>query len=439
MGNKIVLVGSGAREDALGRRIKETGSSLFTVMGNQNPSLNKISERVVYAEPENYEKILNFIEEVDPDLVFVSPDGYLSTPLVDRLEVRKYRVASPNSKAFQIESSKIYMRQLIKRFGIPGNIKCETFNDVYELQKFLKENSSMMFAIKPSGLTGGKGVKVMGDQINSIYEAIEYGSRIIERDKLVLVEEKIQGIEFSIQAFTDGQNFIFGPVAQDHKRLMENDIGPNTGGMGSITDWDGNLPFLDIETINKAKDITKKIVNSIYSDGSIFRGVIYPQFMLTGNDLKIIEVNGRIADPEGINMLSLFEGDVVDILFSISDGSLNESMGKFRKKASVVKYLVPPGYGTSPQKTKMKVNSNDLKSNFRIYYGSVNGEMDEFETTSSRSIALYAEADSIFEASDIIEKNLWRIEGDYFMRHDIGTKKNISEKMNLIYKKEKRS
>ncbi|MGP6220688.1 phosphoribosylamine--glycine ligase [Caldiplasma sukawensis] len=437
MSNKIVLIGSGAREDALGRRIKESGASLFTVMSNQNPSLNKISEKVAYAEPDNYEKILNFIEEVDPDLVYVSPDGYLATPLVDRLEVRKYRVASPNSKAFQIESSKIYMRQLIKRFGIPGNIKFQTFNDVYELQKFLNENSKMMFAIKPSGLTGGKGVKVMGDQINSIEDAIEYGSTLIEKDKLVLVEEKIQGIEFSIQAFTDGQNFIFGPVAQDNKRLLENDIGPNTGGMGSITDWDGNLPFLDKETIEKAKDITKKIVSSIYSDGSIFRGVIYPQFMFTGNDVKIIEVNGRIADPEGINMISLLEGNVVDILFAISEGSLSENMGKFRKKASVVKYLVPPGYGTSPQKTKLKVNSNDLKSNFRIYYASVNGEIEEFETTSSRSLALYAEADSIFEASEIIERNLWRIEGDYFMRHDIGTRKNISSKMNFIYGKGK--
>ncbi len=425
---KVVLVGSGGREDALARRIKESGGTIVTIMTNDNPSIRSLSEKTYFFTENDVESILNTIKEENPDLVYVSPDSFLETNLVDKLEYAKIRVASPTSRAFKIESSKIYMRQLMKRYGIQGNIKFEIFDSDYEVSKFL-EDTSKEFAIKPAGLTGGKGVKLTDSHFRNREEAKEYASEIIRKDRKVLIEEKVEGEEFSLQAFTDGATLFFSPIAQDYKRLGEGDTGPNTGGMGSITDRNGSLPFLRQESIDKAKEILRKFVASLYDDGALFRGIIYGQFMQTKKDIKVIEVNGRLADPEGINILNLLEGDVCELLMAIANAELSEKKFRFKMKASVVKYIVPKGYGTSPLPSTLRINTDNLPEDVKIFYGSVSGDLNEVKMTHSRALAIYAEAETIWEASEKIEANLWRIEGEYEMRHDIGTKKSLAKKV----------
>ena len=425
---KIVLIGSGAREDALARRLKESGGRIIAIMTNDNPSIRSLSDKVYFATENDVEMILDIIREESPDLVYVSPDSFLETPIVDKLEYSKIKVASPSSRAFKVESSKIYMRQLMKRYGIVGNIKFEVFDSEYEVGKYL-DDMTKEFAIKPAGLTGGKGVKLTDAHFNNREEAKEYAFSIIRNDKKVLIEEKVEGEEFSLQAYTDGTNLLFTPVAQDYKRLREGDQGPNTGGMGSITDRNGSLPFLRQESVDKAKEILNKFVKSLYDDGALYRGVIYGQFMQTKKDIKVIEINGRLADPEGINIMTLLDGDACELLMAVANAELAGKKFIFRRQASVVKYIVPKGYGYEPQKTTLKINRENMPEDVKIFYGSVSGSLDEVETTHSRALAMYAEGDNIWDASEKIEANLWRISGEYEMRHDIGSKKLVAKKV----------
>jgi len=220
------------------------------------------------------------------------------------------------------------------------------------------------------------------------------------------------------------------PVAQDYKRLYEGDNGPNTGGMGSITDKNFSLPFLGNKTVENAKKILNDIILSMRKDENEFKGIIYGQFMATENGVKVIEINSRFADPEGINVLTLLKSNIVDIFLDIYSGTLKNNIN-FDNKATVLKYIVPPGYGIKPVETELKIKDNIENDNFKLYYSSVNGELLNVKTTKSRALALTGIADSIYEASDIVENNLKNITGNYYIRHDIGTRNMIENKIKV--------
>ncbi len=423
-----MLVGGGGREDALARKLFHDGAELICIMPNENPSIKSVSSEVLVTNSMDTDLLANYIKDRNPDLVFVGPDGYLETNLVDKLLMTNIKIASPSSGAFKIESSKIFMRQLMKRYGIPGNLKYDVVDNEYDAQKILSDTKSN-FAIKPYGLTGGKGVKLTNHHFKSRTEAVNYATEIIRKDKRVLIEEAVTGEEFSMQLFTDGSDVLFAPIAQDYKRLYEGDIGPNTGGMGSITDKDMRLPFITSSNYEQAKQISRKFVTSMFEDGQMFKGVMYVQFMQTESGLKVIEVNGRLADPEGMNILTLMDGDSVDLLFRIANAEIAESKITFRKYATTLKYLVPPGYGVAPEPGNLSINLAGIPEHVKIYYSSVNGNLNNVQLTGSRGLAILAEGDSIEEASENVEMNLWRIGGKFEMRHDIGTREMIGKKL----------
>ncbi len=421
----VLLVGSGGREDAIARKIRET-DTLYSVVTNDNPSILSLSRDIMEYTRDSY-KIVDFAKKNKIDIAFIGPDGVLETDLVDMLLENHIPVASPTQKAAMIETSKEYMRSLMKKYRIKGDIENTVVRNREDLEKFFRDNDGE-YAIKPIGLTGGKGVKVMGLQINGVAEAIAYASEIIERDGRVLLEKRETGEEFSIQAFTDGTHIAFMPVVQDYKRLYEDDLGPNTGGMGSISDRNFILPFITIDTVNEAREILKKIVDSMREDGNAFKGVIYGQFMDTDHGVKVIEVNSRFADPEGINVLTLLKSNLVDIFLDIYSETLKENI-KFLNKATVLKYIVPPGYGIKPAESEITIKDNIESDRFKLYYSSVSGTMNRVKTSKSRALALIGIGDSIYEASDIVEEKLQYISGDYYIRHDIGTEQMLKRKI----------
>ncbi|WP_298277411.1 phosphoribosylamine--glycine ligase [Ferroplasma sp.] len=421
----VLLVGSGGREDAIARKIRET-DTLYSVVTNDNPSILSLSRDIMEYTRDSY-KIVDFAKKNKIDIAFIGPDGVLETDLVDMLLENHIPVASPTQKAAMIETSKEYMRSLMKKYRIKGDIENTVVRNREDLEKFFRDNDGE-YAIKPIGLTGGKGVKVMGLQINGVAEAIAYASEIIERDGRVLLEKRETGEEFSIQAFTDGTHIAFMPVVQDYKRLYEDDLGPNTGGMGSISDRNFILPFITIDTVNEARGILKKIVDSMREDGNAFKGVIYGQFMDTDHGVKVIEVNSRFADPEGINVLTLLKSNLVDIFLDIYSETLKDNI-KFLNKATVLKYIVPPGYGIKPAESEITIKDNIESDRFKLYYSSVSGTMNRVKTSKSRALALIGIGDSIYEASDIVEEKLQYISGDYYIRHDIGTEQMLKRKI----------
>ncbi len=424
----VLLIGSGGREDAVARKIVEK-DNLYSVITNENPSIIDLSQEYIEYNENNFNEIIKFSNENKIDIAFVSPDEILNTDLVNILRENHIPVASPSKKAAMIETSKEYMRYIMDKYKIKGNIENKIINNYDGLNKFFNGNDGE-YAIKPIGLTGGKGVKVMGLQLKNREEAIDYAKTIINKDGKVLIEKRETGEEFSIQAFSDGKNIVYMPVAQDYKRLYEGDNGPNTGGMGSITDKNFSLPFLSDKTVEDAKKILNDIITSMRKEDNEFKGVIYGQFMATENDVKVIEINSRLADPEGINVLTLLKSNIVDIFLDIYSGTLKNNI-KFDNKSTVLKYIVPPGYGMEPVETELKIKDNIENNNFKLYYATVSGELTKVKTTKSRSLALIGIADSIYEASDIVESNLKNITGNYYIRHDIGTRNMIENKIKL--------
>ncbi|MGC8608651.1 MAG: phosphoribosylamine--glycine ligase, partial [Thermoplasmata archaeon] len=249
MDTKVLLVGSGGREDAIARSIVNSNGILYSVMAHKNPSISRMSREFLICSEIDYKRIIDYCISTNIDIVFVGPDPVLETPLVDELLKRGITVASPTREAARIETSKAFMRDLLSKYNVNGNIEYHKFYSRDDVEKFMNSFGGDV-AVKPIGLTGGKGVKVMGEQLKDRGEAIQYADHLIQSDGMVLIEEKIEGEEFSLQAFTDGKDLAFMPIVQDYKKAYEGDKGPNTGGMGSISDKNFSLPFLS----SKAKD-----------------------------------------------------------------------------------------------------------------------------------------------------------------------------------------
>ncbi len=422
----ILLIGSGGREDAIARKINEK-DTLYSVLLNENPSIIRMSHKYMFYERNNDEKIVEFAKKNNIDIAFIGPDDILNTGLNDTLLNNHIPTASPSRSAARIETSKEYMRYIMNKYNIAGNVPNFIFTDADEAKSFIKENNKE-YAIKPIGLTGGKGVMVMGTQLKDKKDAMEYAEYIIKKDGKVLLEEKQNGEEFSLQAFTDGKTVVYAPIAQDYKRLYENDLGPNTGGMGSITDKDFSLPFIRTDQKKKAMKILSDIVNALREEGNPFSGVIYGQFMVNENSLKVIEINSRFADPEGINILTLLKTNIVDIFLDIYSKTLKNDI-KFDSMATTLKYIVPFGYGINPVETELLIENNIETDSLKLYYASVSGTMNRVKTTHSRSLALIGIAKSIYEASDIVEQSIHKISGNYYMRHDIGSREMVERKI----------
>lgn len=430
--NKILLVGGGGREDAICRKLVQSGAEVFSALGHENPDILKFSKKHVLLKETDYLSVVAFALDNSVDLAFVGPDPVLATPLVDELQKRKIRVASPSMNAARIETDKTFMRALLDRWKIAGNPLHSSFDNVEALVQGMRGFESE-FVVKPIGLTGGKGVKVMGDHFTTREEGVTYAKELIQKDGRVLIEEKMVGEEFSLQVFCDGKNIAPMPLAQDYKRAYEGDLGPNTGGMGSITDANHLLPFIPPIMRNQALDILKQVVNSMRVDGYPFRGVMYGQFMVTGNGLKLIEINARFADPEGINVLFLMEENLTDVLFAIADGSLSEAV-KFRKKATVLKYVVPVGYGSNPVPGELSIEPL-IDKETGLFYASVSGTLSKVKMSSSRALAIIAEGGSIPEAGDKVDRCLASVKGNYYVRKDIGTQALLQRKIDRMNEK----
>jgi phosphoribosylamine--glycine ligase len=272
--------------------------------------------------------------------------------------------------------------------------------------------------IKPAGLTGGKGVKVMGEHLKTLQEGKAYLEEVLKNDRVV-IEERLQGEEVTIQAFVDGQHVVPMPTVQDHKRAYEDDQGPNTGGMGSYTDHTEILPFMMLEDYNEGVEIMKSTVEALKKElGIVYKGTLYGQFMITRDGMKVIEYNARFGDPEAMNVLSLLKSDFVEICQSMIDGSLDQINIEFDRSATVCKYVVPKGYPEHPLKDSPLTVTE--KPEYNVFYASVNARDDKVYTTSSRSLAIVGIADTIAEAEMLSEEGLANVQGEFHCRHDIG-------------------
>ncbi|MGI0148412.1 MAG: phosphoribosylamine--glycine ligase, partial [Thermoplasmata archaeon] len=385
---KVLVVGGGGREHAIVEALRRSGAELYAVMANQNPGIRRAAKDVLLGDVTAVDRIVEWAKGRSVELAVIGPEAPLAAGIVDQLDASGIPAVGPSQEAAQLETNKAFTRELMKEHQIPGLPRYWVFDELGAFEAFVND-SDFEFVIKPLGLTGGKGVKVWGDHFASKSEALAYGREILEKKiggfSRFLVEEKLIGEEFSLQAFCDGRTLVPTPIAQDHKRAYEGDKGPNTGGMGSYSYPDHLLPFLTREDFEGALTTMRETVAAMESRGTPFKGILYGGFMATKDGAKLLEFNVRFADPEAMNVLPILEDDFLEACVRLTDGRLPASL-RFARKATVCKYVVPMGYGSHPKAgEQLKVDEDSIRQlGAKLFYASVDQKGGHLYTTTSR-------------------------------------------------------
>ena len=416
---KVGIIGSGGREHALCESLKNSSKieKIFCFPGNAGTA--DIAENVIL-DLNNFENIKNFVLEKKIDLIIVGPEKPLVDGIVDYLEQYKIKVFGPNKIASQLEGSKIFTKQLCKKFKIP-TAKFGIFKNKSDAKKFI-ENSSFPIVIKADNLASGKGVYICSDIKESEIAIDEIFDGKFGIAKNLLIEEFLKGEEMSFFIVSDGISIKKFGTAQDHKRVLEGDKGKNTGGMGAYS------PSRLI-----SKDLEKKIINKIINPtlqglselGSQYKGFLYAGLMIVENEPFLIEYNVRMGDPECQTILPKLKTDITEIFLACCEKKLEDLNIKWLDKKSLCVVVCSKGYPDKFQKNieiknleNIKLNNDDFlfhagtsKKNKRIY--AIGGRVLNFVSIS----------DSFNDAKNKIQKNLDKLDWSAgFYRKDIGHK-----------------
>ena len=435
---RVLLVGGGAREHAIADALVRSGAELYAMLPNRNPGILALAKEHVVAKDTDAEAAASAARRFAVEYAVVGPDAALAAGVTDALQAAGVKVAAPTRRAAEIEWSKAFMRDLLERHKVPGRVKYRTFESLDGVRAYVEELGSV--AVKPIGLTGGKGVKVTGDHLHSVDDALEYAKECLQ-DGRVIVEEKVEGEEFSLQAFCDGATLVPMPAVQDHKRAFEGDTGPNTGGMGSYSGEGGLLPFLTQAEYDQGVVILQRILDAMRAEGRPFVGTIYGQFMLSREGPRVIEINARFGDPEAMNVLTLLESSYLDVVKAMAEGRIAGAKVAFSRDATVCKYVVPEGYGVKSMADQpLTVDEAGVqREGARVYYAAINqtggavGQRVEATTTTSRSVGVIARAGTLAEANARADKALAHVKGPHlFHRRDIGTPALLQKRVDVM-------
>ena len=427
---KILVVGTGAREHAICNAVKD--AELYSIMSNKNPGISRISKFQISSE-KDLVGVKKYALDNKIDIAIIGPEAPLEMGIVDELQAAGIGCVGPTKEAARIETDKAFMRDLFDTHKISGSIVYKVFDSLEDTGDFIDEFGQDV-VVKPVGLTGGKGVKIVGEHLEDGEAAKRYVKEIIDNKisgyAQVVIEERLIGEEFTVQAFVDGDKVVPMPAAQDHPHAYEGDQGPITGGMGSYSDKDGLLPFLDKKSYQDSVKIMQDTVNAIKNEVGPYKGILYGQFMLCKEGPKLVEYNARFGDPEAMNVLPLLKTDFVELCEGIVDGNLKSA--DFKRKTTVCKYIVPQGYPETGKAGQI-INVNESKINQEgalVYYAAVNQKDDKILTSSSRALGLVGIGNTISEAEDICENVTKYVKGDVYHRRDVGTAKLIEKRIN---------
>ncbi len=340
MKKSILVVGSGGREHAIGWKLSQSPQvgNLFFAPGNGGTSA--LGENVPI-KAEDISGLLSWAKEHKPDLTIVGPEAPLSEGIADLFQKENLYIFGPSEKAAEIETSKVYAKRFMETHNIP-TARYAVFDSSEKAHIYI-DGLKYPVVVKASGLAAGKGVLVPKNNAEA-NEAIE---RILVKKEFgiagskIVIEEQLKGEEVSVLAFTDGKTIVSLPPTQDHKRLLDRDQGPNTGGMGAYTP----TPFCSSSQLRQIEEtILKPTVLGLANENRLFKGVLYAGVMLTQDGPKVLEFNCRFGDPEIQVILPLLDTDLVEIIEACINGTLDKLEVKWKKETAVVVVLASGGY-----------------------------------------------------------------------------------------------
>lgn len=421
----ILVIGGGGREHAIIMKLKESGKAgkIYCAPGNGGISRHAECFDVKAADIEG---VLELSKKLKPDMIVVAPDDPLVLGMADALEKEGFLVFGPNKAAAIIEGSKVFSKELMKKYGIP-TAGYETFSNSAQAVSYIEENKKYPVVIKADGLALGKGVIIAENEaealkaVNNIMEDKIFGASGSE----IVIEEFLTGPEVSVLSFTDGKTVVPMISSMDHKRALDNDAGLNTGGMGTIAP----NPFYTSET---AEECMKKIfvptINAMSAEGRKFKGCLYFGLMLTEDGPKVIEYNCRFGDPEAQVVLPMLETDLIDIFLAVCEERLNETEIKWKDGACSCVIMASGGY-PSAYKTGLEIKGLDgsgQKSGVSVYHSGTKYKDGGFYTSGGRVLGVSALGENLKAA---LEKSYAAVKEISFenahYRKDIGAKASL--------------
>ena len=422
MTERVLLLGGGGREHAIAEALAPD-CELYAAAGNRNPGVAGLADGFAELDTTDPDAVVDHAASVDATLVVVGPEAPLAAGVVDALEDAGIYAFGPKQADARIETDKPFQRQFMADHDVPGQAEFAAFEDPTAAADYV-ESVDGHVAVKPAGLTGGKGVRVTGEQVSKA-EAADYVRESGHEEWVV--EERLEGVEVTVQALVANGEVRTTPVAHDHGRAFEGDEGPNTGGMGSVAGPGKLLPFVTEADYAAAVDTIEAVVEGLED----YRGVLYGQFMLTAEGPKVVEFNARFGDPEAMNTLPAMETPLLDVLVAARDGEPLPALS-FAETATVCKYVVPDGYPTDPEGgTRITVDEGGL-GDARLYYASVDEREDGLYTTTSRSYAVVGTGDTLAAANDAADAALGDLPDGLRARRDVGSEALLQERIDRM-------
>ncbi len=426
---KVLVIGSGGREHTLVWKLAESKkvSKIYCIPGNGG--ISQIAE-CVSLDPLNFPEVTEFAKRENVDLTVVGPEVPLVAGIVDFFRTKGLRIFGPNMRAAQMEGSKVFAKNFMKKYNIP-TAEFEVFENsgdalayVEKLSCLSQKSGKFSCVVKADGLAAGKGSIICDtkeeamDAVRSIMEDRIFG----DAGNKVIVEEKLEGEEASLIGLCDGETIIPTVPSQDHKPIFDQDKGPNTGGMGAYAP----APVVTDDVYRWAEEkIFNNFLKGLKTEGIEFKGVVYAGIMVTNEGPKVLEFNVRFGDPENQAVLPLLKTDLVNLLEATIDGRLKEVPLEWEKKSCVCVVVASGGYPGSYQKGKEIAGLNKVgkKNGVYVFHAGTKKDGNRFLTSGGRVMGVTGWKDTLKEAIDLTYEAVKeiRFEGMHY-RKDIGAK-----------------
>ncbi|WP_088044196.1 phosphoribosylamine--glycine ligase [Bacillus sp. EAC] len=414
---KVLVIGRGGREHTIAWKVNQSENVTDVFVAPGNDGMIDVAT-LVNIDEGDHEALIAFAKKEKIDLTIVGPEGPLMEGIVNEFRSANLQIFGPTKEAAIIEGSKSFTKDLMKKYNIP-TAAYETFTDFNDAKAYV-EKVGAPIVIKADGLAAGKGVVVamtIEEAIISLHDMLlddKYG----DASASVVIEEYLEGEEFSLMSFVHGNKVYPMVIAQDHKRAYDGDKGPNTGGMGAYSP----VPQISQTIVeNSVRDIVVPVAEAMISEGRDFTGILYAGLMLTAQGPKVIEFNARFGDPETEVVLPRLESDLAEIMLAMLNNE--EIKLNWSTDAVVGVVLAATGYPEAPEKGKI-INGLPLVSkDALVYHAGTKLENDEFVTNGGRVLIIAHKGRTINDACEKVYKQINNIESNgLFYRHDIAHK-----------------
>jgi len=416
---RVLVVGGGGREHALVWKIKQSPKVEKIYCAPGNAGIAQLAECINIAA-EDIEGLLKLALEKQIDLTVVGPEVPLTLGIVDKFQAHGLRIFGPTMQAAEIEGSKAFSKELMARYKIP-TARYQVFTDSKEAEHYIEE-IGVPCVVKADGLAAGKGVIICftQEEAKAAVEEILVENKFGTAGNKVVIEEYLVGQEVSMLAFTDGKKVVPMVSAQDHKRVYDNDRGPNTGGMGAYSPAPIYTPEIHEIVI---KDILEATVRAMAREGRPFQGVLYAGLMLTDTGPKVLEFNARFGDPETQVVLPRLKTDLIDIMEAVIEGNLADIEVEWFKEAAVCVVMAASGYPEKYEKGKVIAGLKDVPEGILVFHAGTKLDKGNIVTNGGRVLGVTALGKDIKEAINKAYQGVGHISFDgAHYRKDIGAK-----------------